>query len=407
MGWSWRIGRIAGIDVYVHFTFLLLLIWVGVAFYLPHRDLTEAVDGLIFILALFGIVVLHELGHALAARRYGIRTRDITLLPIGGVSRLERMPDDPRQELVVALAGPAVNVVLAAGIYLGLVLAHGRLVPLGEVVRVGGDFVSQLFWVNVSLAVFNLLPAFPMDGGRVLRALLAMRMDYVRATQVAARIGQGMALLFGFWGLFGNPFLIFIALFVWLAAAQESSLVQMRSALDGIPVSRVMITNFHTLRPDDTLARAVEHILAGFQQDFPVVDGDRLVGVLTRNDLVAALGRYGPGARVGDVMRRDFVTADPRDMLQTAFARLQDCDCHTLPVVQDGRLLGVVTADNLSEALMIQEALREARRRQHPYPADSRDRETGHPRVVEVASPDRPAGADAARVWAGDGAGRK
>src|SRR6516225_10027616 len=157
MGWSWRIGRIAGIDVYVHFTFLLLLIWVGVAFYLPHRDLAEAVDGLIFILALFGIVVLHELGHALAARRYGIRTRDITLLPIGGVARLERMPDDPRQELVVALAGPAVNVVLAAGIYLVWVLGQ-RLAPLDEVMSVGGNFVSQLFWVNVMLAGFNLLP---------------------------------------------------------------------------------------------------------------------------------------------------------------------------------------------------------------------------------------------------------
>jgi Zn-dependent protease len=160
MSWSWRIGRIAGIDVYVHFTFLLLLGWVVLEYYLPHRDLAEAVGGLVFILALFGIVVLHELGHALAAGRYGIRTRDITLLPIGGVARLERMPEDPRQELVVALAGPAVSVVLAAGLYLGLALGQG-LAPLREVARVGGSFVDQLFWVNVSLAVFNLMPAFP------------------------------------------------------------------------------------------------------------------------------------------------------------------------------------------------------------------------------------------------------
>ena len=185
-------------------------------------------------------------------------------------------------------------------------------------------------------------------------------LDYVRATQVAASIGQGMAVLFAFLGLFFNPFLIFIGLFVWLGAAQEASMVQMRSALAGIPVRRAMITEFRTLRPDDTLDQAVEHIRSGFQQDFPVVEDGRLVGVLTRSDLTAALGRHGPGARVREIMRRDFVTVDPRDMLQTAFARLQDCDCHTLPVVRDGRLMGLVTADNLAEVLMIQEALREA-----------------------------------------------
>src|ERR1700727_974138 len=144
MSGSWRIGRLAGIDVYVHFTFLLLLGWVAVSYYLAHGDWTEALDGIIFILALFGIVVLHELGHALTARRYGIRTRDIPLLPIGGVARLERMPEDPKQELVVALAGPAVNVVLAAGLYLGLVLGRGRA-SSGEEVAVGGSFVDQLF----------------------------------------------------------------------------------------------------------------------------------------------------------------------------------------------------------------------------------------------------------------------
>jgi len=363
MGWSWRIGRIAGIDVYVHPTFLLLLVWVALVHFLAHRDLAEALYGLVFVLALFGIVILHELGHALTARRYGIRTRDISLLPIGGVARLERIPEDPRQELLVALAGPAVNVVMAAGIYVGLVLSQGlSLSPVGAVLRVGGGFLEQLFWVNVSLVVFNMVPAFPMDGGRVLRAVLAMRIDYVRATQIAASLGQGIALLFGLLGLFINPFLILIALFVWLAGAQEAGVVQMRSALGGIPVRRVMITDFRALRPDDPLAHAVEHVVAGFQQDFPVVDDGRPVGVLTRNDLAAALGRYGPETRVGDVMQQDFVTADPRDTLQTTFARLQDGHCRTLPVVEDGRLMGLLTADNLAEVLMIQAALREAHR---------------------------------------------
>jgi Zn-dependent protease/CBS domain-containing protein len=388
MGWSWRIGRIAGIDVYVHFTFLLLLVWVGIEHYLAHGDIGEAIGGLVFILALFGIVVLHELGHALTARRFGIRTRDIILLPIGGVARLERMPDDPRQELLVALAGPAVNVVLAAVIYVVLTYGQG-LSPAGEAMRVGGGFLDQLFWVNVSLVLFNLIPAFPMDGGRVLRALLSMKMDRVRATEVAARIGQGLALLFAFIGLFSNPWLVFIGLFVWLAATEEASMVQMRSALDGIHVGQVMVTDFRTLRPDDPLGRALEYARAGFQEDFPVVEDGRLVGVLTRSDLIAALGSHDAGSRVGDVMRRDFVAVEPQEMLSTAFSRLQECDCRTLPVVQHGRLVGLVTADNLAEVLMIQQASSGRRRdRRGPAGADGRDHRGTPPRFAGVAASD-------------------
>jgi Zn-dependent protease/predicted transcriptional regulator len=364
MGWSWRIGRIAGIDVYVHPTFLLVLAWVALAHYFDHNNLAEALYGVVLILAVFGIVVLHELGHALMARRCGIRTRDITLLPIGGVARLERIPEDPGQELAIAVAGPAVNVVMAAGIYLGFVFAQGLyLNPADAALRVGGGFVQQLFQVNVWLVVFNMVPAFPMDGGRVLRALLAMRLDYVRATQMAASIGQMFALFFGLLGLFFSPILILIAVFIWIAGTQEAGLVLMRSALGDTPVMRAMITDFRALRPDEPLAEAVGHLLGGFQQDFPVLENGRLAGVLTRNDLAAALGRYGPETPVGEVMQRDFATTDPREMLQTAFSRLQEGHCRTLPVVnKDGRLLGLLTADNLAEVLMIQEALREARR---------------------------------------------
>jgi len=238
MSWSWKLGRIAAIDVYVHFTFFLLLGWEALRDYQAHGDTAEAISGLVFILILFGIVVLHELGHALAARSYGIRTRDIMLLPIGGVARLERMPRDPGQELVVALAGPAVNVVLAVVIYLVLALGRG-LSPFGEALQVGGGFLDRLFWVNVSLAVFNLLPAFPMDGGRVLRAALAMRLDYARATQVAATIGQGVAILFGILGFIYDPLLIFIALFVWFGAAQEANQVQVSRDSEGGPRGRL------------------------------------------------------------------------------------------------------------------------------------------------------------------------
>jgi Zn-dependent protease len=363
MKWSWRIGRIAGIDVYMHATFLILLAWVGISHYVAHQDVGHALRGMAFIITLFGVVVLHELGHALAARRYGIRTRDITLLPIGGVARLERIPDKPSQELVVALAGPAVNVVLAAGLYVVITLVD-QLESLAQVPEIGGSFLNELLWANVLLAVFNMLPAFPMDGGRVLRALLATRMPHVQATQIASAVGQAMALLFGFLGLLGGqPLLIFVALFVWLAAAQEASMVQMRSALSGIPVHHAMVTDFRTLRPDDPLSTAVAHVLDGFQQDFPVVDGDQVVGVLTRGDIVSGLSQFGQQAPVGQVMQREFAVADAQEMLDTAFARLQACACHTLPVLRNHDLVGLLTSDNLGEYMMIQTALEAARGR--------------------------------------------
>lgn len=363
MKWSLKIGRISGIVVQIHLTFLLLLGYVAFRHYLPRRDWGDALQGLILITVLFGIVVLHELGHALAARRYGIRTRDITLLPIGGVARLERMPEDPRQELVVALAGPAVNVALAALLLLFLAPA-AVLAMLLDFRLVGGSFLVTLFLANVFLALFNLVPAFPMDGGRVLRALLAMRMEYVKATNTAASIGQAMALGFGLLGLVsGNPFLLFIAFFVWIGAAGEASTVQMRSALGGLPIGRAMISDYRTLDPRDRLSVAVDHILAGFQQDFPVVERDgRVVGVLTRTDLLATLSQQGPDARVGDVMRREILNVEPGEMADVVFSRLGECNCRSLPVVQNGRLVGIVTAENVGEFLMIQAALGEPRK---------------------------------------------
>jgi Zn-dependent protease len=246
MKWSWKLGEVAGIGVYMHMTFLLLIGWVVLSYWLQGNSVAATLVGVGFILALFGCVVLHELGHALMAKKYGIKTRDITLLPIGGVARLERIPDDPRQELWVALAGPAVNVVIAGVLLIWIYLSGGlgALQPLLMVTS--GSFVERLMAVNLILVVFNMIPAFPMDGGRVLRALLAMRLEYTRATQIAASLGQAIALLFGFLGLLINPFLLFIALFVWIGAAQEASLVQMKSALAGIPVRRAMVTDFRT-----------------------------------------------------------------------------------------------------------------------------------------------------------------
>lgn len=357
-GWSWKLGRVAGIDVYMHGTFLILLAWVGVSHYLQRHRLADAGAGVVFIVAIFAIIVLHELGHALTARHYGIRTRDITLLPIGGVARLERMPDDPRQELLVALAGPAVNVALAA-----LLLAVVTPTAWHEVQWVGGDFLSKLLWVNVTLAVFNLIPAFPMDGGRALRAVLAMRMDYVRATQIAAHIGQGLALVFGLVGLFSNPFLVFIALFVWMGAASEASAALTRSVLGGIPVSRAMITRFETLTPTETLQRALAHVLAGFQHDFPVVDAGRVVGVLTQADLVKGLTQTGADTPVATAMTSHFDCAAPSEMLEGAVQRLKASGCPAQPVLRDRELVGVLTMENVGEFLMVHSALRANRAR--------------------------------------------
>jgi predicted transcriptional regulator len=240
------------------------------------------------------------------------------------------------------------------------------LQPTQQAMQVGGNFLDQLFWVNVTLAVFNLLPAFPMDGGRVLRALLALRMDYVKATQIAASIGQAIAIVFGFLGLFSNPFLVFIAFFVWLGAAQEASMVQLRSALSGIPVSRAMITDFRTLAPEDSLTVAASHVLAGFQQDFPVQAQGKLVGILPRGHLIAGLADKGETATVGELMQSNFQTVEPGEMLEAVFQRLQESPQQALPVLKQGELVGLLTAENLGELLMIRDALQQASARRSP-----------------------------------------
>ena len=276
MKWSWRIGKLAGIDVYVHATFPLLIFYVAVSQWTQSHSAGGTLLAIAFTLTMFLCVVLHELGHALTARKYGIQTRDITLLPIGGVARLERMPEDPREELWVALAGPAVNVVIAALLFVLLLLTTG-LQPVEPLTFTTGSFVEGLVIMNLFLVIFNLVPAFPMDGGRVLRALLATRIPYERATNIAATCGQVIAALFGFLAIlgYGSPMLVFIALFVWIGASQEAGAVQMKSGLQGVSVRRAMLTEFHTLASTDTLARAVELIIVGSQHDFPVVATDR------------------------------------------------------------------------------------------------------------------------------------
>lgn len=359
MKWSWKLGTFAGIPVNVHATFLLLLIWIGASHWLRNGNLSAVAAGVAFTSTIFLCVILHEFGHALMARRFGIRTKEITLLPIGGLAQLERIPSEPRQELWIALAGPAVNVAIAAALGLYLLLV-GHIEPLVRLGLASGNFVERLFVANVFLVGFNLIPAFPMDGGRVLRALLATRWDHLRATRAAAGIGQTLAFAFGLWGLFTNPFLVFIALFVWIGATQEAAHVEMKSSLRGVPVKDAMIGDFRTISPDDDLSKAVEIILSGWQQDFPVVAKGRVVGLLTRSDLIAKLASVGLSARIREAMRKDFPVADPADSLEAVFSRLQESETRAVPILRGGQLLGLLTLDNLTEYLLIRAAIKAA-----------------------------------------------
>lgn len=373
MRWAIKVGRYAGIDVYLHVTFLLFLAFVATAQGVAEGTLRAAWSGAAFFAAVFLCVLLHEFGHAMAARRYGIRTRDITLLPIGGVARLERLPDRPLQELWVALAGPAVNVGIAA-VLAALLLVSSHPLGLPGLDWVQASFVPRLLLVNVILVLFNMVPAFPMDGGRVLRALLALRMDYARATRIAAALGQAVALVFAGIGLFGllggqgNPTLLFIAFFVWIGASHEAGAAQLRSALGGARVGDAMLTQYSVLRPDESLGRAVDLVLAGSQQDFPVAEGRRVVGVLTRQRLLAALSEHGRGYPIAAAMDRNFLAANLDQPLEDLLTASAGHPPRVVPVLVRGELAGLLTWENVTDFILIRSALRASRGRAGEVP---------------------------------------
>jgi len=358
MSWSWKLCRVAGIPIYVHWTFVILLVSIVVGYWAKSHDILAGLEGGAFILTLFGCVVLHELGHALMARRFGVPTADITLLPIGGVARLQRIPERPGQELLIAVAGPAVNVVIV-----GLLLVAG--VDFAGDFRDSDHLVQERFWpkileVNAFLALFNMLPAFPMDGGRVLRALLAMRLPYARATRLAASVGQFMAVGFGLLGLsYGAPMLLLIALFVWIGAEGEALQVEERIALRDVPVEAAMLTEFHILSPTDTLGHAADLLLAGTQHDFPVLPNDEqgVRGLLTRSELMAGLSRRGRDAMVSEFARTEIPRVEIGSPLHTAVVRLREGGSPCSEVVDDGRTVGLLTLENVGEYLMVQAAL--------------------------------------------------
>ena len=354
MGWSLTIGRIAGTQIRVHITFLLFLIWIFAASY-ASGGADAAWSGVLFMLLVFTCVIAHEFGHIFTARAFGVQTPDVTLLPIGGVARLERIPEDPGQEFLIAIAGPLVNVVIAVG----LIVIAGAHVGSGTALENGSvSLVDRLAAVNLFLALFNMVPAFPMDGGRILRALLGTRLGFVRATEIAALIGQVVAFALGFIGLFSNPMLIFIAIFVYLAATSEAHMVALRAMSRGVPVSAAMITQFATLRPDEQIEQAVQTLLQTSQGEFPVVNGaGEPVGLLTRADIIRAMKDFGPSASVANAMSSDLPTLGSRRCLSEALTLLQEKTAPAVAVVEpNGRLAGLITSESVGEMLMLQNA---------------------------------------------------
>ncbi len=358
MQWSLPLGRVAGSEIRIHLTFLLLLLWIGIVYY-QSGGAAAATEGVLFVIAVFACVVLHELGHAIAARRYGIKTPRITLLPIGGVAELERMPEKPSEEIVVALAGPAVNVVIA-GI---LMLAVGASVDQEALTsmedpRLG--FAARLAAINIWLVVFNLIPAFPMDGGRVLRALLAMRFGRVRATEIAGSIGQVAAFGFGFLGLLsGNVLLIFIAIFVYLAATAETQAIGLQDAARSLKIRDAMITHFETLGPASRLGDAANVLLGTTQHEFPIVDGSgRLRGFLTQASLVSGLKEKGSDTPAVELMTRDIPEIGENERLSAALELLQKGQTPAVGVIgPDRKLVGYVTIENIGELMMLRSAV--------------------------------------------------
>ncbi len=357
MLWSLTVARVAGTAVRIHVTFLLFLGWLWVSYY-QQGGTQAATDGVIFVSLLFLCVLLHEFGHVFAARRYGIKTPDITLWPFGGIASLERIPEKPSQEFFVAIAGPLVNVVIAASLIAYLGFATMDVQSLARIEDPANSMIVKLAGANIFLVLFNLIPAFPMDGGRVLRALLATRYGFGRATELAAMVGQGFAVAFGILGIFTNPMLIVIAVFVFLAASAEAGHAQLRDVSRGALVSDAMITQFRALGTQATVDEAANALIQTTQKEFPIIDGaGKLRGVLTRDAMIKAMKEKGPQCPVLEATDVEIPTVSSRATLESAIKLLTESRAPAIGATDaSGRLIGLLTAENLGEMMMVRAA---------------------------------------------------
>lgn len=355
MQWSFNVGRIFGIKFRIHVTFLLLLLFIFISV-ADQKGFNEALLATLFICAVFICVLIHEVGHSLIARRFGKEAKSITLLPIGGVATMEEMPEKPLQEIAMAIIGPFINLAIAAILYLFVGTWSGIGAPnlFPDSAR---TFFASLITVNVILAIFNLIPAFPMDGGRVFRGILAMKMDYVTATSVAVFVGQALAMLFIFFGIFYNWWLAFIGVFLYIGAGGEKHQVVLKSLLSEVPASAAMTTEYQTLRPEDTLRRAIEHFHHGCQDDFPVVGDHGVEGILTRSKILASLHEKGLDVPVSEIMDRAFDSVASGTPLDEIYRQLTSSGKTAVAVVDDGNVKGMVCLDSLSRYFMVRSAM--------------------------------------------------
>jgi Zn-dependent protease/CBS domain-containing protein len=351
--------RLFGVPIRLHFTFLLLLVFL---IFIGIGGNQSGATTAVYIIALFGSVLVHELCHALVARIYGLRTQEIVMFPIGGVSRLESQPT-PRQEPLIALAGPAANLIIG----LVLLATQHDFLPLEKLsVPTDANLIERIAFGNLLLGLFNLLPAYPMDGGRILRSLIALRKPEDEATQIAAKAGRFLAVAMGLFGLLSQNFvLVFVALFVYLGAAQEGAAARGRSLTTGFPVRAAMITEFHTLTHGSTIREAGDLLLSTAQQDFPVMHGHEVVGLLTRSALMRGMLSAGPDSYVAAAMDRNFVRVTPDTSLAGALRLVSSAGSCAL--VMDGdQLLGLLTAENLYEFMLLRQvSLAQARASQN------------------------------------------
>jgi len=352
------IGRPFGIKVTVHWTFFILIAYVVYTNLRNGSSIAEMFESVFFILTIFGCVILHELGHSLAARRYGIITRGITLLPIGGVASLTKIPEEPQKELFIAIAGPLINLAIALILFFILLLGGFNFSLLFSFQYLNrAAFLPALLIVNMMLFLFNLVPAFPMDGGRLLRAGLGFRFSRLQATRVAARIGQLFAIFFAIWGLFNNPFLILIAVFVFIGAQAELKDVQSKSTLEGKRINDLLMRNFTPLNPGMPLKQVIDILLNGQEEEFIILDDNKVVGVLTKNLIIKGLSDYGQDVETNKIMDTDFPTFTADDTVKDVYEKFQLSGTKIAPVLDNGVLIGVIDIKNIHEYLLVFEAL--------------------------------------------------
>lgn len=355
---SFKLGTIAGIGMFIHWTFTLLIAFIVYINYKAGHNATQIMWSVLFILCVFVTVLLHELGHALTAKNYHINTKDITLLPIGGLARLERIPEKPSEELIVALAGPFVNITLAliTGLFIRIPDNAEELVVILSGGINGSNFLLNFFIVNIWLSIFNLIPAFPMDGGRVLRALLSLKLKRHVATKIAARIGQVMAIGFIIFGFFSNPFLIIIGIFIIMGAQIEADFTESKYILKGYKVRDVLMKQYPTIEANQKVKKAVELLLDSQYKNFLVTDNNEPVGTLNRDQIILALSEKGENVAIHTIMNKNLIFLHADALLENIFELVYENKSNLMLVTENDQLIGTLDTENLLEFILINEA---------------------------------------------------